>query len=215
MSEIIRVEEDGVEFFTVAATGESGMSQSGLARLCGVDEGAVRKLLKVETIADQSQECRLTGWNYEDIYLLISTKSTPKNVKLVHKQFALAVIKYFYAKGFCSLEGSKLIGMPFFKQKRSQNRLESEYKANLAKILKGKPEVPTLAGNIDLLTATEIIEVKRVKDWKHAIGQVLIYSAYFPKHRKRIHLFGEIDDLYLALISNHAEAFNIIVTWEP
>ena len=47
MSEIIRVEEDGVEFFTVATTGESGMSQSGLARLCGVDEGAVRKLLKL------------------------------------------------------------------------------------------------------------------------------------------------------------------------
>ncbi len=46
MSEIIRVVEDGVEFFTITATGESGMSQSGLARLCGVDEGAVRKLLK-------------------------------------------------------------------------------------------------------------------------------------------------------------------------
>ena len=47
MPEIIRVVEDGVEFFTVTETGESGMSQSGLARLCGVDEGAVRKLLKL------------------------------------------------------------------------------------------------------------------------------------------------------------------------
>jgi predicted transcriptional regulator len=45
MSEIIRVVEDGVEFFTMTATGESGMSQSGLARLCGVSSQAVNKLI--------------------------------------------------------------------------------------------------------------------------------------------------------------------------
>ena len=46
MSEIIRVVEDGVEFFTVTETGESGMSQSGLARLCGVSRQAVDKLIE-------------------------------------------------------------------------------------------------------------------------------------------------------------------------
>ena len=46
MPEIIRVVEDGVEFFTVTATGESGMSQSGLARLCGVSRQAVDKLIE-------------------------------------------------------------------------------------------------------------------------------------------------------------------------
>jgi transcriptional regulator with XRE-family HTH domain len=43
---ILRYEENGIEFFTVQATGESGMSQSGLARLCGVRPDAVNKLLK-------------------------------------------------------------------------------------------------------------------------------------------------------------------------
>ena len=33
---ITRVERDGVEFFTIDETGESGMSESGVARLCGV-----------------------------------------------------------------------------------------------------------------------------------------------------------------------------------
>lgn len=42
---ILRHEENGVEFFTIAATGESGMSQSGLARLCGVQPHAVNQLL--------------------------------------------------------------------------------------------------------------------------------------------------------------------------
>jgi transcriptional regulator with XRE-family HTH domain len=42
---ILRYEEDGVEFFTVQATGESGMSQSGLARLCGVSRQAIDQLL--------------------------------------------------------------------------------------------------------------------------------------------------------------------------
>ncbi|AGF53629.1 unknown protein (plasmid) [Synechocystis sp. PCC 6803] len=43
---ILRYEENGIEFFTVQATGESGMSQSGLARLCGVDEKSIRVVLK-------------------------------------------------------------------------------------------------------------------------------------------------------------------------
>ena len=43
---ILRYEDNGIEFFTIQATGESGMSQSGLARLCGVGADSVNKLLK-------------------------------------------------------------------------------------------------------------------------------------------------------------------------
>lgn len=40
---VLAVEDgDGVEFFTVLETGESGMSVSGVARLCGVSHQAVR-----------------------------------------------------------------------------------------------------------------------------------------------------------------------------
>ena len=46
MNNILRHESDGIEFFTVQATGESGMSQSGLARLCGVTQKAVDNLLE-------------------------------------------------------------------------------------------------------------------------------------------------------------------------
>ena len=43
---ITRVERDGVEFFTIDATGESGMSESGLARLCGVAQQSMNTFVK-------------------------------------------------------------------------------------------------------------------------------------------------------------------------
>ena len=43
---ILRREDNGIEFFTVQTTGESGMSQSGLARMCGVTQKAVDNLLE-------------------------------------------------------------------------------------------------------------------------------------------------------------------------
>ena len=42
---ITRVERDGIEFFTIDETGESGMSESGLARLCNVTSRAVFKTI--------------------------------------------------------------------------------------------------------------------------------------------------------------------------
>lgn len=43
---VLRTESNGVEYFTVVATGESGMSQSGLARACGVTRQSLIKLEK-------------------------------------------------------------------------------------------------------------------------------------------------------------------------
>ena len=43
---ITRVVRDDVEFFTIDATGESGMSEAGLARLCGITRQAVMKVLR-------------------------------------------------------------------------------------------------------------------------------------------------------------------------
>lgn len=46
-TDIVRhVSDDGVEFFTIQETGESGISKSGLAILCGVSKQAISKLFK-------------------------------------------------------------------------------------------------------------------------------------------------------------------------
>jgi hypothetical protein len=91
---------------------------------------------------------------------------------------------------------------------------EVNYSTKLASKLNGKREVPTLAGNIDVLTITEVIEVKAVKSWKCALGQVLVYGSYYPSHNKRIHLFGETQESFLNMIQAHCSKFKIIVTWE-
>ena len=45
MANLIRTENSGVEYFTVEETGESGMSQRGLARWLGIPESTLRSLL--------------------------------------------------------------------------------------------------------------------------------------------------------------------------
>lgn len=60
----------------------------------------------------------------------------------------------------------------------------------LSKELGGKIEVGSRYGKIDILTDEAIIEVKRYKSWKHALGQILIYSIDYPNHKKMLYLYG-------------------------
>ena len=103
---------------------------------------------------------------------------------------------------------------PYLEQKRSKTK-ESDYSNALAKKIGGKREVRTLAGNLDILTSSQVIEVKGIKAWKHALGQVLIYGDYYPSHQKRIHLYGETQQSFLKMINSHCAKFNVTVTWEP
>jgi hypothetical protein len=92
---------------------------------------------------------------------------------------------------------------------------EQSVQKRLAKTLgKVQREVPTLAGNIDLLTNRELIEVKSVKSWKCAVGQVIIYGQSYPTHQKRIHLFGEASRDFLSMIRSYCAPLDIDVTWE-
>ena len=52
---ITRVERDGVEFFTIDETGESGMSESGLAYLCGVARSSLHEFINKSSL----------GWEHE------------------------------------------------------------------------------------------------------------------------------------------------------
>lgn len=47
-----------------------------------------------------------------------------------------------------------------------------------------------LGGRCDILTDTEVVEVKRYSDWRHALGQILSYGHYFPGRSLRIYLFA-------------------------
>ena len=75
----------------------------------------------------------------------------------------------------------------------------------------GKIEVETEYGYIDLLTDTEIIEIKNGENWKHGMGQIIVYGEYYPKHQKRLHLF---DININNKINEICKKYDIIVTYE-
>jgi Holliday junction resolvase RusA-like endonuclease len=91
---------------------------------------------------------------------------------------------------------------------------ESWYRDKLAKSLGGQTEVQTVDGRIDILTATEIIEVKTTHNWKHALGQILVYGKHYPYHQKRIHLYGNISEDSLQKAILICRSHNVLVTRE-
>jgi hypothetical protein len=88
---------------------------------------------------------------------------------------------------------------------------EKEIQLRLQVELKGEIEVKTEDGYIDLLTDTEIIEIKNGDNWKHGFGQLEVYSTYYKYHTKRLHLFDIESDLR---INKFCKNYNIKVTYE-
>ncbi|GAB4546630.1 MAG: hypothetical protein Tsb0014_41210 [Pleurocapsa sp.] len=98
-----------------------------------------------------------------------------------------------------------------------QNKKHNEiyYRDKLAKSLNGQTEIRVPTGRIDILTSNQIIEVKHIKQWKSALGQIISYGCFYPHHQKRIHLFGvENDNAKILLIIEQCRQHNVNVTFE-
>ena len=91
---------------------------------------------------------------------------------------------------------------------------ESVYSVTFAESVNGKREVKTPVGLIDVLTDLEVIEIKRVKQWKSAVGQIILYGAYYPEKGKRIHLLGLCPADQKELIEIACNKVGVRVTWD-
>jgi hypothetical protein len=90
------------------------------------------------------------------------------------------------------------------------NQKEKEIQLKLKGDLNAEIEVKTDFGYIDLLTKTDIIEIKIASKWKNALGQILAYGEYYPNHKKWIYLFDdEKDDKVITFCSK----FNVEVLY--
>lgn len=83
-----------------------------------------------------------------------------------------------------------------------------------ATIPRSKIEVSTKSGRIDILTDSEVIEVKQVRRYKHAMGQITSYGHYYPRHIRRIHLYGKVSSKQRELIVRECCTAHIAVTFE-
>ena len=103
--------------------------------------------------------------------------------------------------------------------KKSENKkssliCEHSIRNKIAKSLGGQIEVPCKTGFVDVLTDLEIIEVKKIKSWKAAVGQVLIYALEFDGKTPRIHLFGNSSFEFKAMIVSFCNQLSINVSFE-
>lgn len=94
-----------------------------------------------------------------------------------------------------------------------RNYVEKQVQEWLAKLVNGEMEVKTDAGNIDILTSTEIIETKLAHDWKSAIGQLIAYQSFYPNHKKHMYLIG--DSKNKDIINKVCSVNDIKVTFHP
>ena len=81
-----------------------------------------------------------------------------------------------------------------FQSQEKKVCIEHVIRDRLADQLQGEIEVETAFGRADVVTENEVIEIKRLHNWKHALGQVLVYATdpFFSERKKRIHLFDEV-----------------------
>jgi hypothetical protein len=306
---ITRVERDGVEFFTIEATGESGMSEAGLARLCGVTRQAVMKVLR-ETGVTKHDENSLKSPSGKYSRVLPKGLTTEERSYISHFSFISAsvcadVVEYYAIESRYKTEEALFAYRKFAKQgittwiqnitdwhgnaipkngivtdfktidllmdkrldgssyrvylvlqkairlrmpltadeimdragiSRSaystavtkldelgllpewckiqrKNQPERVVRDRLQAQLGGKVEAYTKFGLIDLLTETELIEIKVVNRWKDAIGHILAKSEKYPNHQKRLHLFGPQEPI-LENIEAVCDRLSIRVTFE-
>jgi hypothetical protein len=86
---------------------------------------------------------------------------------------------------------------------------ERKIQLELNKKLNGKTEVETSCGYIDILTDTQIVEIKHISDYKHALGQILMYAEEYPLHKKVIYLFGKNDNVDVDMVKKIYAKYNI------
>jgi hypothetical protein len=100
------------------------------------------------------------------------------------------------------------------------NNTEQLVRDNLSKQLDGATEIVNENGYIDIVTETQIIEVKHIDNWKHALGQILSYKTdeNFNKLQPRIHLFNDDKNIIEIELKNKiiktCNVYNCIVSFE-
>lgn len=94
---LILVEDSGVEFYTVASTGESGISISGLAILCGVTKQAISKLVSNLSIGKPTK--RLEPFVGQCLDLATSITIRGGQIRALRAEVCVEIIKHYAYSG--------------------------------------------------------------------------------------------------------------------
>ena len=146
------------------------------------------------------------------------TELNSKPVNTISLEQFKKVVFYFANKGnekAIELHNNINPELPVKKRKiKNPKQKEREIQNKIVKERNGKTEVICKTGIVDILTDNEIIEVKQIKQWKHAVGQIIVYGLEFPKKEKQIVLFGETSNEAKQMIVSFCNQLNIKVVFE-
>ncbi len=100
---LLKSEQNDVEFYTIESTGKSGISQSGLARLCGVEHSTIGRLENT-LVRGKAPESLKPFANKSFTLMRDSDKAIvggkdAGNLKIYNSRFCVAVIKHYADKG--------------------------------------------------------------------------------------------------------------------
>ncbi|MBD6620810.1 hypothetical protein FNW02_34930 [Komarekiella sp. 'clone 1'] len=219
--EIAQIIEQIKQEISVDADGQAKASVRATARLAGVDDESIRKALESANLKPSKlaqkiklQRINIDSWRSngipnEGVYLIVEYYAFEAGRYCTQKarQAIAHFNKHKTFDGFVYLAFSP-------KKYSPEKKVQASLVKRIGKLANPVIEVNTPAGKIDILTDHEIIEVKNVLGWKSAVGQILIYSHYYPNHQKIIHLFGQCCSNTKQLIKFHCGEFNIQVTWQ-
>jgi hypothetical protein len=96
------IDINGLEFFTLDVTGESGMSQTALAVLCGVDQSSISRLAKSLMLKSPSKTLEpFVGKDFE-----LCANSEYKNATIYKASFCVAVLRHYDRLGIETAQAS-------------------------------------------------------------------------------------------------------------
>lgn len=101
-------------------------------------------------------------------------------------------------------------------QRNNTDTLSSDEEIHIQRkleLLTGGKHARCPAGIIDILSDTELIEIKRWHRWKEALGQIMAYRIYYPNHSVRIHFFDKKPHNFDSIIDT-LQLYDINVTSE-
>jgi transcriptional regulator with XRE-family HTH domain len=226
---ILHYEENGVEFFTVVATGESGMSQSGLAKLCGVNQQAVNQLLKSVTTSSCPEFLKpLQG---KDLTVTTSF-SKFQNVRVVKDSVCALILEWYAFESQRPTEKARQafrqfasLGIRVWIQEitgwsnSTVFQLQPQhYPATTVAEVQQAPPLPDIKSCLDQLASLEHDILVSLKH-RHAIHNIVekptvvdlslnrvVHTAVHEQHQKLGEALAKLDSLRQTILAFHSFA---------
>ena len=156
------------------------------------------------------------GQNFIPLKCLTEFKNEPVST-ITFEQFQ-KVISYFAEKGnLKAIESYNKLNFEYpIKQevKKTNHQKEKQFKNKLANKFNGEIGTICKTGIVDIITEEKIIEVKRINEWKQAVGKICIYNLEFPDKEKVIALLGETSNEMKQMITLFCKELNVNVIFE-